>query len=455
MVSAPLQSMTAPQICDLLKTEFGGRWVSGEVIAALGELEKAGLIKKVSDRAGHRFYVDEPYRTECIREQNETEKLRDRVLEQWAVELKQEHPTLSEEDRQLIVEDLIQFCIDIFDRRGSECVALIYSGELRQEEFIKLLEIEDIPSLPPRPANLTLIRDAEVPKFFRNSTGERSRYIGQFLQSAFLKNAITIDPKFSGVLSKQLEGSTILLDTNFLFHLFGLEGQFAEDVAKAAVQFTKELGIKILTHWVSVREFRRALEPQGKLLKTFPMPNQELASVMTESLVLNSPLGAYYRRYAATGVSWEDWVRPFLAIEGRLSELDIEVTNMYQGEIEADKRLAKEASRIYEISHDYYEKKWGKSLSIEVCKHDAFLSLFIRRLRDGEPEEFVQAKAWCITRDSKLPRYEQLERQRLGNIPVFITIENWINFTRPLVPRTEDWDALAHSLLRYNQKVWK
>ena len=171
MVTAVLQSMTASQICDLLKTEFGGRWVLGEVNAALKELEKATLVTKLSDREGQRFCVDEPYRTECIREQNETEKLRDRVLEQWAAELKQEHPSLSEEERQLVLQDLIQFCIDIFDRRGAECVALIYSGELRREEFIKLLEIEDIPSLPPRPANLALIRDAEVLKFFRNSTG--------------------------------------------------------------------------------------------------------------------------------------------------------------------------------------------------------------------------------------------------------------------------------------------
>lgn len=447
LASAALQNLTASQICDLLKDEFGGRWVLGEVNAALQELEKAEYVVKLPDPGGERFSVKEPYRTESIREQNEAEQLRSRVLEQWAVELRERHPDLSDDELQLILQDLIQFCIAIFDRRGAECVALIYSGEPRREEFLKLLEAEDLPSLAARPAEIAAVRDAELLNFFRNSAEERSRYIGQFLRSSFLKSAITIDPKFAGVLSKQFGGSTVVLDTNFLFSLFGLRGEFEQEVARAAIRFTTELGIRPLVHRVSIREFRRALESKERLLESFPMPSQELASAMADSLTLEGSLGAYYKRYAVTGVGWDDWVQPFLAIEAGLSELNIEVTDMYQDEIEADVRLVEEANRIYETSHDYYERIWGRLLTDEICRHDAFLRLFVVRLRKGKPEEFVQAKAWCITRDSKLPRYERIERHRPGDVPVFILVEHWMQFVGPIIPRTEDWDALARSLL--------
>ncbi|MBM3120144.1 MAG: hypothetical protein FJ006_11485 [Chloroflexi bacterium] len=447
MVSSPLQSITAIQIIDLLKSQFGGHWVIGEINSALQQLQRAGYIKKVADPSGDKFYVEESYRIQSIRDQNETERLRDDILTKWAKELREKHAHLSEGEHQCIIEDLINFCVAIFDRRGAECAALLYSGESEKQKFLKKLETEDLPSLPIRPINISKIRDAEVIGFFYDSKGERSRFIGHFLHSSFLKNAITIDPKFFGILSKQFKDSTIVLDTNFLFSLFGQHGLFKQEIAMAVIQFSAKLGIRLLVHRVTIREFRQALESSRRLLESFPMPNQELATAVTQVIVSEDLFGTYYRRYAATGVRWDDWIQPILAIEARLPEFGIEVTDMYQQEIEADQQLIDEANNIYEVSHDYFERLTSRPLSRMICKHDAFLRLFTARLRRGKPEEFIQAGAWCITCDNKLPRYERIQAGKLQQVSVFVLAEHWLHFVQPIMPRTEDWDALARSLL--------
>jgi len=41
----------------------------------------------------------------------------------------------------------------------------------------------------------------------------------------------------------------------------------------------------------------------------------------------------------------------------------------------------------------------------------------------------------------------RVERQRLGDIPVFVLTQVWMQYIGPISPKTEDWNALARSLL--------
>jgi hypothetical protein len=238
------------------------------------------------------------------------------------------------------------------------------------------------------------------------------------------------------------------LDTNFIFALLGLMGDFREDIAKAILRFNHDLGIKSLVHRISIREFQLSLERQGRSIKSLLMPSTELAGVLAEAFRLESPIGAYYKRYAETGVKWDDWIHKFLAVEAMLGEAGIEVTDAYQEAIEKDKKLEEETNRIYEVSREYTERlSGGQPLSIDICRHDAFLRLLCIRLRKGKPHEFMKAGVWCVTLDSKLPRYERIESHRLRDIPVFVLTDAWMQYIGPMTPKTEDWNALARSLL--------
>ncbi len=447
MTSAVLHVMTDHQVRDLLKDLFGGRWHMAEVSSAIRELEKAGYVERIPDIGGHKFTVKVEFKERCSREQKETEELRDRVLEQWVLEIRKKCRELTDEDCEIIVKDLIDFIVAVFDRHGAECAALLYYGEAKKEEFIILMERMDLPTLVDR-GRLNAIRNVELLNFFRYAKDERASFIGLFLRSSFLKSAIAIDPKFIGTISKQFQNSVVVLDTNFLYALFGLSGIVEEEVAKATIQFNNELGIRTMVHRVSVREFQGSLERHRRSIKSVTMPSRELAGALAQAMEMEGAIGAYYKRYADTGVEWDDWVRPFLAIEAMLEEAGIEVTDIYEEAIEKDKKLQEETDRIYEVSRQYVESMPGGGLlNIEVCRHDAFLRLLTNRLRKGKPIEFVKAGAWCVTLDSKLPRYEKIERRRLDDIPVFVLVEQWMQFIGPMAPKTEDWGALARSLL--------
>ncbi|MFC1903745.1 hypothetical protein ACFLW9_02560 [Chloroflexota bacterium] len=447
MISSALYVLTDRQIRDLLRDLFGGNWHMAEVSHAIRELEKAGYVERIQDPEGHKFTVKEEFRVACLREQKETEELRDGVLEQWVIEIRNKNKKLTDEDCEILAKDLVDFIVAVFDRHGVECAALLLYGEARKEEFIKIMESVDLPTLVDR-GSLNVIRNGELLDFFRKAKDKRASFIGLFLRSSFLKSAIAIDPKFIGIVSQLFQGSIVVLDTNFLYALFGLSGTVENEVAKATIQFNKELGIRTIVHRISVKEFQRSLERHGKNLKSLTMPSRELVGALAQAVQLIGPIGAYYQRYANTGVAWDDWVRPFLAIEAMLEDMGIEVTDLYEEAIEKDKKLQEETDRIYEVSREHVERiSGGQPLNIEVCRHDAFLRLFTDRLRKGKPNEFVKAGAWCVTLDSKLPRYEKIERRRLGDIPVFVLVEQWLQFIGPITPKTEDWGALARSLL--------
>lgn len=446
MASAPLQVLTMVQIRDLVRDEFGANWHMGEVKHAVRELENGEYVQKITAPEEHRFTVKDEFRDVCLREQKEAVQLRDEVLEKWVVEIRKKHARISDVECKILVEDLVGFIVAVFDRHGAECAALLYYGEVKKEAFIEKVGKMDLPSLPDR-GELNQLRNSELLNFFRNAKDDRAMFIGYFLRSSFLKSAITIDPRFIGTISKQFEGSIVVLDTNFIFALFGLQGDFEEDVAKAILQFNHELGIKSIVHRISVREFQSSLERHGRSIKSLVMPSRELAGALAEAMELQGPIGAYYERYADTGVKWDDWIQPFLAIEAMLEELGIEVTAIYEEAIEKDKKLEEETNRIYEVSKEYVERVSGGQLNIEICRHDAFLRLLSIRLRKGKPHEFMKAGAWCVTLDSKLPRYERIERHRLRDIPVFVLTELWMQYIGPMAPKTEDWNALARSLL--------
>lgn len=447
MTSGALNIMNDRQVKDLLKDLFGGSWHMGQVTSAIRELKEAGYVERIRDPEGDKFTVKDEFRVKCSQEQKDAEELRKRVLEEWMLEIRNKHGEIGDEDCKIIVTDLIDFIVGVFDRHGAECAALLFYGETRREEFIKIMERIDLPTVVDR-GKLNVIRNGELLNFFRNAKDERASFIGLFLRSSFLKSAIAIDPKFIGTVSKQFAGSIIVLDTNFIYALFGLRGIVEEEVAKATIQFNRELSIRTIVHRISVREFQRSMERQGRSIKSLTMPSRESAGALVEAIEMEGPIGAYYKRYADTGIEWDDWVRPLVAIEAMLEEKGIEVTDIYEEAILKDKRLQEETDRIYEVSREYVERiTGGRPLNIEVCRHDAFLRLFANRLRKGKPNEFAKAGAWCVTLDTKLPRYERIERRRLGDIPVFVIVDNWIQFVGPMAPKSEDWGALARSLL--------
>jgi hypothetical protein len=198
MASASSQVLTMEQIHDLVEEQFGAKWHMGEVKQAVGELEDKGYVKEIAAPKENRFVVEDEFREVCSREQMEVVTLRNKVLEEWVVEIKGKDAKVSDVECNTLIEDLERFIVEVFDRHGAECAALLYYGEAKREAFIQEMKDMDLPSLPDR-GELNQLRDTELLNFFRNAKDDRARFIGYFLRSSFLKNAIAIDPRFTGL----------------------------------------------------------------------------------------------------------------------------------------------------------------------------------------------------------------------------------------------------------------
>jgi hypothetical protein len=111
------------------------------------------------------------------------------------------------------------------------------------------------------PIHLRAIRNA-VTNCFRSTEPEIRKYVMSLIQAGVSYAALHLDPKCSRLLCRPLRmrETKVLVDTNIVFRLLGLNGEFFQQGALDVIRASKELGCQLLLSSETLREYKGTLK---------------------------------------------------------------------------------------------------------------------------------------------------------------------------------------------------
>ena len=223
------------------------------------------------------------------------------------------------------------------------------------------------------------------------------------------------------------------MDTNFIYRLLGLNGLILQKAAERVAKIAQNLGFVLIVSTRTIEEWQISIKWAVKNLKSGPLISPELAQVGADYTTEEDLTTAYWREYAKTKISIDDFFALYQRIEDLLKERDVKIRDTLCERIKDDPQLKDEISKL-NLATDYIKPS-------EVAEHDAFHRLLILRLRGkSPPETFIDTKVWFLTCDTSLPSYNRIARKSPSEIPFCILANQWIQTMRPLLPRTQDFD---------------
>jgi len=430
MANLDTEPHEVPDIKDSLYQLFNLNFEDEEIKGAIERLMKTGAVISPSQDV-YALSIDEY--SELGKSLKDSEEFEQRIIGEWIENINREYFDLSQDDLKSLRTDLTIYLTEIFARHGAECVALVYAGQEDAESFVAKLEDDIFVSLPTRSPRLHKIRIIELPAFFKNATSERKRYIAQLLDSTFIIHILHIDKNCSALIRKQFKGYRLYLDTNFIYRLLGLNGSILQKAAERTVKIAQDLGFVLIVSIRTIEEWQASIKWAVKNLKRGPLPSTALAQVGADYTTEEDFTTAYWREYAKTKISIDDFFALYHRIAELLKEFDIKIRDTLCDRVKEDPQLKEEISRL-NLATDYIKFP-------EVAEHDAFHRLLILRLRGkSPPETFIDTKVWFLTCDTLLPKYDHFARKSQDKIPFCILPNQWIQTMRPLLPRTQDFD---------------
>ncbi|MBE9594493.1 MAG: CHAT domain-containing protein [Proteobacteria bacterium] len=438
MAALGVNPLLPSEVRDSLKNLFGLKFERREVEIILERLHKAEKVAYAKEK----YRLDFRKCTELRKSVKDCEDGEKEVIADWLKSVESKHPELSQDDLQRLEKDLKIFVARIFEQHGAKCAALIYSTQEKAGEVIDDVE-EILSDILPEYHDLGEIRRTELPAFFREAKGVRRKYIAELLDSSFLLHAIQIDKDSSALIERILMGRLLYLDTNVLFALLNLDTPHETIAVKRLIEISQQIGYSIVVSTRTAEEFRYSLKTVEKYLKKYPEIPKDLAKVVA-NYSAGGFIPSYWRKHAETGISLKDFISTYQNIREMLAGYKIEIRDDFCAEVQEDPELEKQVDILYASTGPII---LGKS----VAEHDAFHRLLIRKLRGGKAHTFSDASAWFLTLDKKLIRYDHFarsrEENRLSEVPFCISCDDWFQFIRPLLPRTDDYDKTFIDLL--------
>jgi predicted nucleic acid-binding protein len=427
------------EVRDSVKNLFGLDFELGEIEFILGRLHKAQEV----------VYVDGEYwlaYQKCLelrRSVKDCNAFETKVIKDWLKSIEHKYPELSKDDLQRFEKDFKIFAAKIFAQHGAKCTALIYAKKKKIAEVVDKLETL-VPDILPEYPVLDKIRRTELPAFFKDAEGERRKYIAELLDSSFLLHAIQVDKKCSMIIKEILKGRLLYLDTTVLYALFDLDTPRETRAVRRLIELSQQLEYTTVVTPKTLEEFKYSLNLAEKHLKKYSDIPKNFAKAAANHSA-GGFIPAYWRKYAKTGISREDFIGTYRNFENLLAEYKIEIRDDFCAEVQEDPELQTQIDLLY-------ASEGLNFIDSNIAEHDAFHRLLIKKVRGGKALTFSTANAWFLTVDKKLNRYDYFasskEKNKLSEVPFCILCDDWFQFIRPLLPRTDaDSDKIFIDLL--------
>lgn len=340
-------------------------------------------------------------------------KLEKKVFERWKSQIFKELSRMKEVETaekvknkiDLMEENLKVFISKMFVKHGIECVAILYPKSRKLKEWLGLIKnpiFNVLPSIDESVDNV--LEKIGITTFFMGKHVDTRAYINNLFNSSFYWHLIQIDKKCSQILSKKkINGQKLFLDTNFLFSLAGLHEKYKDKNAKSVLNCSRNLGYKLFVTNRTLREF-----------------NDSMNSKYNKEKFIKEVGGGKWN------LIYNKWI---INQDKTLKEKNITKTDLYQKIIEESEEYLNEQKIL---------RANCKQETLEnIIKHDAFHKVLIKKIRGNDDKiiKISNAKAWFLTEDIKLINYANLFIKKDIKFPYCLSVDQWIQINRPLLPR--------------------
>jgi len=365
----------------------------------------------------------------------EKEETHQRILKKFDQFLRGSYSNVSDEGIDSVIEDFQAFLAIFFLWSGADAVNLLYGTRQDKFQVLNLIKEKDVFALLPKRSKeiKDIERDVFI-KFLLSLSSEEKEYFQDLLDKSLEYFTITLDKKCEALVSSSFKGWQMIIDTNFIYNLLGLNSDFPERAKKSAEQILmtgSHLGISFYVSPETIDEFKASTSRARDFLE------QEISSSLSELseeiVGGNAIISAYLREKEEKGITSQDFLSQLEHFVDVLKSYNIKERKDYYNTI-------KNSGELTEMS-EKMESLTGKGRY--VAAHDSFHYLLILKLRkrEGAGDSFKSNKTWFLTYDHVLPDFDQQVR---GDkiIPFAIHPHQLRRIIRPLVSRADDFEAV-------------
>jgi hypothetical protein len=293
------------------------------------------------------------------------------------------------------------------------------------------------------PTELVAIRKA-VTACFRSSDQTVRKYILRLVRAGVAYAALHLDPKCSQLLCRplRLKQTKLFIDTNVIFRLLGLNGDFFRQGAIDVVKASRELGCQLLVAGETLREYKATLKGHLADSKLRMLPKSpELLNVLSDTLDEFDFRLAYLQERKKRGVGYtpELFQERHLAIESDIRDLGVKILPNATDKIpDSDPALLSLHSRYNTWINGHTANRTAEAIS-----HDVRLLEYVRREQLSSATTIDEAGIVFLTSDRLLARFAATEFNRIDrrHVPACISVETWMQYVAPLLPRLSDYEA--------------
>jgi len=340
-------------------------------------------------------------------------KLEKKVFERWKSQIFKELSRMKEVETaekvknkiDLMEENLKVFISKMFVKHGIECVTILYPKSRKLKEWLGLIKnpiFNILPSIDESVDNV--LEKIGITTFFMDKHVDTRAYINNLFNSSFYWHLIQIDKKCSQILSKKkVNGQKLFLDTNFMFSLAGLHEKYKDKNAQSVLNCSRSLGYKLFVTNRTLREFNDSMNSKYNKEIFIKEVGEKKWNLIYNKWIINQ--------------------------DKTLKEKNITKTDLYQKIIEESEEYLNEQKIL---------RANCKQETLEnIIKHDAFHKVLIKKIRGNDDKiiKISNAKAWFLTEDIKLINYANLFIKKDIKFPYCLSVDQWIQINRPLLPR--------------------
>jgi hypothetical protein len=444
---------SAHEIYRKLREVLGKRFEYEEILNALKRLSSSGQIRATTQRfedPDNEFDIPIDKRNELRDMAKQEENLERRVLTVWKTYLISKHRSILPETLNQMVVDVKICSYRILSKHSAEVLELYYGNNEKLNSVLRTVnELDYCEKSDLIPPDFEQIRRKEVLDFFLQADETRKRYIASLLHSLFLLYLTQFDSNCAIVLRSELKPGKIYLDTNFIFALVGLSGADMLLASQRLADFTIKLGFQIVISPRTQSEYEHSLKIFLADAKLKPLTSPELASLALDATNDDDIYTTYWKQVAESkgsvvNVDPQVFYDYYINLASILEQYQVKIDDTFHDEIIVqDSEIASEASRLRSVMEDVFGPQAVDDVSQHVLDHDVYHRFMILKYRKGlKNESFLDARAWFLTCDTKLPLYDRVVRGAdKSKLPFCVLSGQWLQLIRPYIGENMEFDV--------------
>ncbi|HYX08547.1 MAG TPA: hypothetical protein VE912_17585, partial [Bacteroidales bacterium] len=438
--------VTPEEICRVINSTHNLAFEESEIETSarrLNESEYVNLIEPHKRGQTPKFSITKNIKEKIDTNLVEVRRLENKVFSEWEEELKEKY----DETKVLeVIDELIEnfqgFLTKLFIRHGIQCVSLLYPDQIKEKGWWKKTRSNIINELPTTNPFINTLLDFEIPIFFNSENLNRIKYLTTLFTSSFYWHLIQVDHDCSRLFQEVTQGQKLILDNNILYNMVGLNGDYLLRGIHNLLKNAKKLGYEIWVTEKTIEEFHASLDYKKNEIKKHPGLPKEFARLASDNLSADNPLVIYWKEYVNSGKSVDEFISERSHIESILNDFEINITDEFHDEINHSDELQYEMDLLREACGSYFNDN--------IVEHDAFHRIFIKRIRGSIKKHFVEAGAWFLTNDGKLPVYSNYAVEDSKELSFCILVDQWVQINRPMLMRVDgepQYEKTFHSLV--------